>query len=180
MQRFEYANGGDDDDIPKGDFVSELLDVLVFESKSMMQNTSFSNSLMASVCIHVKGNFINWEVFQGFKTFLITDSFAKCMGLLGLQLQKLKDFERISKKSQAKLRIRRDAICGGGGGSAPRTLPKKIEADLDNNLVKLRKTGQRVLSQTSQKFNLRHVLDDIDFDMPLTLGRKSTLANKRQ
>ena len=59
MQRFEYSNGGDDDDIPRGDLVTELLDVLVFESKSMMQNTSFSNSLMASVCIHVKGNFIN-------------------------------------------------------------------------------------------------------------------------
>ena len=114
------------------------------------------------------------------------------MGLLGLQLQKLKDFERISKKSQAKLRIRRDAICGGGGPT--RTLPKKIKADLDNNIV--RGTGQSVLekirpkwdlvklrhmlTQTSQKFNLRHVLDDVDFDMPLTLGRKSTLANKRQ
>ena len=120
------------------------------------------------------------------------------MGLLGLQLQKLKDFERISKKSQAKLRIRRDAPCGGGGSIRTRgTLGQNIKPDLDNNL--LRGTGQSVvekirpkfdlvklrhglkrLTQTSPKFNLRHVLDDIDFDMPLTLGRKSTLANKRQ
>lgn len=104
------------------------------------------------------------------------------MGLLSQELQKLKDLEKSWKKSQAKLRIRRDAVCGGGGGgsAATRIGSKKVSSqiDLDNNL--LGSTAFKGLTQTSSKFNLRHVLDDIDFDAPLTLGRKSTLANKRQ
>ena len=104
------------------------------------------------------------------------------MGLLSQELQKLKDLEKSWKKSQAKLRIRRDAVCGGGGGgsAATRIGSQKVSSqiDLDNNL--LGSTAFKGLTQTSSKFNLRHVLDDIDFDAPLTLGRKSTLANKRQ
>ena len=121
------------------------------------------------------------EIWLG-TNFSTLDSFAKCMGLLSQELQKLKDLEKSWKKSQAKLRIRRDAVCGGGGGgsAATRIGSKKVSSqiDLDNNL--LGSTAFKGLTQTSSKFNLRHVLDDIDFDAPLTLGRKSTLANKRQ
>lgn len=111
------------------------------------------------------------------------------MGLLSQELQKLKDLEKSWKKSQAKLRIRRDAVCGGGGGGGrvsgsgkgsmvEGTKKVSSQIDLDNNL--LGSAAFKGLTQTSPKFNLRHVLDDIDFDVPLTLGRKSTLANKRQ
>ena len=98
------------------------------------------------------------------------------MGRFSHELQKLKDFERIFKKSEAKLRIRRDAICGGIVETKGTLAGKIAKVDLDNNLLR----SFKKLTQTSPKFNLRHVLDDIDFDVPLTLGRKSTLANKRQ
>ena len=128
------------------------------------------------------------EIWLG-TNFSTLDSFAKCMGLLSQELQKLKDLEKSWKKSQAKLRIRRDAVCGGGGGGGrvsgsgkgsmvEGTKKVSSQIDLDNNL--LGSAAFKGLTQTSPKFNLRHVQDDIDFDVPLTLGRKSTLANKRQ
>lgn len=100
------------------------------------------------------------------------------MGLLSQELQKLKDLEKTWKKSQAKLRIRRDAVCGGSI-AGKKVSPGASQIDLDNNLV-VASSSFKKLTQTTPKFNLKHVLDDIDFDMPLTVGRKSTLANKRQ
>jgi len=35
------------------------------------------------------------------------------------------------------------------------------------------------LKQSTPRFNVKHVLDDLDFDQALTLDRKAFLANKR-
>ena len=77
-------------------------------------------------------------------------------------------------------------IYSGGASSLDDGLTVKtksgqiIESNLDDSLPA---AAGKVLPKTTfstSKFRLKHVLDDVDFDQPLTLNRKSFLANKRK
>ena len=55
-----------------------------------------------------------------------------------------------------------------------------IESNLDDSFSA---TAGKVLPKTtfsSARFRLKHVLDDVDFEQPLTLDQKLFLANKRK
>ena len=112
------------------------------------------------------------------------DSFAKCKLALERGLHKLNDFVLQLKKHEAKIRVRRRAACGGAPSSTldgGLTLKKsgQIIDDLDNSFAKVFPGGAKQTVSTT-KFKLKHVLDDVDFDQPLTLDRKRFLANKRK
>ena len=113
------------------------------------------------------------------------DSFAKCKLALERGLHKLNDFVLQLKKHEAKIRVRRRAACGAGarapssGGDLTLKKSGQIIDDLDNSFAKVLPGGVKQTLSTT-KFKLKHVLDDVDFDQPLTLDRKRFLAKKRK
>ena len=77
-------------------------------------------------------------------------------------------------------------ISSGGASSLDDGLTVKtkngriIESNLDDSFSA---TAGKVFPKTTfstASFKLKHVLDDVDFDQPLTLDRKRFLANKRK
>lgn len=159
------------------DVTQALLDTLVFQASQLTRNSSFSHNLATTICLNVKGMSTKKERTHFFSFFpqllwLLADSFAKCKVLLENGLQNLIQFESRLKKEEARIRIRRGAACAGASSLDDGLMGQMLD-DIDN--VKI---GQLPLKQTSPKFNLKHVMDDVDFDQPLTLDRKVDLANK--
>ena len=109
------------------------------------------------------------------------DTFAGCKARLEQGLLSLESFFKTLKKDEAQIRIRRDVACV----SAASTLDdgtftykiRRVVDDLDDG-IKIK--SKIPLTQSTSRFNLKHVLDDVEFDRPLTLDRKTLLANKRR